>query len=27
MVRALLTFAADEPSKVPFYIAGVLFAA
>src|SRR4051794_35715641 len=27
MVRALLTFAADEPSKVPFYIAGVAFAA
>ena len=27
MVRALLTFAADEPSKVPFYIAGVALAA
>ena len=27
MVRALLTFAADEPSKVPFYIAGSAFAA
>ena len=27
MLRALLTFAADEPSKVPFYIAGVAFAA
>jgi plastocyanin len=27
MLRALLTFAADEPSKVPFYIAGSVFAA
>jgi plastocyanin len=27
MLRALLTFAADEPSKVPFYIAGSAFAA
>ena len=26
MVRALLTFAADDPSKAPFYIAGVLLA-
>jgi len=27
MLRALLNFAADEPSKVPFYIAGAVFAA
>jgi len=27
MLRALLDFAADEPSKVPFYIAGAVFAA
>ena len=27
MLRALLSFAADEPSKVPFYIAGAVFAA
>jgi plastocyanin len=27
MLRALLTFAADHPSKAPFYIAGGLFAA
>jgi plastocyanin len=27
MHQALLTFAADEPSKVPFYIAGSVFAA
>ena len=26
MVRALVTFAADDPSKAPFYIAGVLLA-
>jgi uncharacterized cupredoxin-like copper-binding protein len=26
MLRALLTFAADHPSKAPFYIAGVLLA-
>jgi len=26
MLRALLTFAADDPSKAPFYIAGVLLA-
>jgi plastocyanin len=27
MLRALLNFAADEPSQVPFYIAGAVFAA
>jgi hypothetical protein len=27
MVRALLTLADDEPSKVPFHIAGAAFAA
>ena len=27
MLRALLNFAADDPSKVPFYIAGAVFAA
>jgi plastocyanin len=26
MLRALVTFAADEPSKTPFYIAGIVFA-
>ena len=24
MVQALVTFAADEPSKIPFYICGIL---